>query len=112
MSDIFRRSHSRYKVFFFCFFYLPDSSSKPFLPSIYICDMMCFLDSRIYLVFKNIYFYGSIICIFQVMRENVHGDKKKSPSEMARDIGKYVENNQGSKSILTYFNNGSPSQRP
>ena len=50
--------------------------------------MMCFLDSPIYLVFKNIYFYGSIISIFQVMRENVHGGKKKSPSEMARDIGK------------------------
>ena len=59
------------KLFLFCFFYLPDSSSKPFLPSIDICDM-CFLDSPIYLVFKNIYFYGSIICIFQVMRENVH----------------------------------------
>ena len=65
------------KLYFFCFFICLIKVQNHSLPSIDICDM-CFLDSPIYLVFKNIYFYGSIICIFQVMRENVHGGKKKN----------------------------------
>ena len=52
------------KLFLFCFFYLPGSSSKPFLPSIDICDM-CFLDSPIYLVFTIYTFMGLSFVFFK-----------------------------------------------
>ena len=67
---------------------MTDSSSKIFFPSLDRCGLMFYLNSPSYLLFKNIYFYGSIMCIFQVLKENVHDGKKKSDSEIVRDKGK------------------------
>ena len=44
-----------------------DSSTQVIFYLLFLLDCF-FVNSTSYLLFKNIYFYGSIMCIFQVLR--------------------------------------------
>ena len=56
---------------------LTNPPSPQFFPSIDICDLMAFLNFPYYLVFRYIYFYGSVVHISSVIRENVSTSQKK-----------------------------------
>ena len=58
-------------------YFLTNSSPSQFFTSIDIFDQMGFLNSPFYLVFKYIYFYGSVMYIFSVIGENVTTSQKK-----------------------------------